>query len=155
MAKTHAPTSRPGGGPQVVVYFDDDCGFCIRCCRWAAHADRAQRLLFIGAGDTARHLHDLTGFDLDASMVAVEGATGRKAVRSRAAALILRALPAPYRWLSWVGMPPFAALSDRIYDRVARHRRQLSRILGTPECPVPAGRPARPRPDPETQKPCA
>jgi len=158
MPKAHATTSPPGSGPRIVVYFDDDCGFCIRCCRWASRADRAQRVLFIGARDTARHLHDLTGFDLDASMVAVDSVTGRKAVRARAVALILRALPAPYRWACWVGMPPFTLLSDRVYDRVARNRRRLSRVLRAQECAVPVPLPRRtapPAPGPETQKPCA
>lgn len=146
-------TPPTAAGPQVVVYFDDDCGFCVRCCRWAAHADRRQRLLFLGAGDAARHLHDLSGYDLDASIVAVDSATGRKAIRSRAAAMILRALPPPWSWLRWLGVPPFTVISDRIYDHVARHRRRLSRALGEPECAVPAHAPQAG--GPETEKPCA
>lgn len=138
-------------GPRLFVYFDDDCGFCARCCRMLERADRRHALTFIGAHDVMQHRHDLSGFDLEKSIVAIEAASGRAAVRARAAAMILRVLPRPYSWLRWVGVPPFTAVSDRVYDLVARHRGRLSRALGEPECVAPLRRDATT----ETQKPCA
>jgi len=149
-----ANTAGAAGSRRVIVYFDDECGFCTRCCRVLARADRARNLTFIGAREVARHCHNLSAFDLDRSIVAIDATSGHAAVRSRAAALILRVLPPPYCWLRWIGMGPFVGISDRVYDLVARHRRHLSRALGESECVVPSGT-GLPPAAPETQKPRA
>ncbi len=118
------------------VYYDDSCGFCFRCCQWLALADGAGRLTFIGAGDRAAHLHPIPAADLETSVVVVDAASGAVLRQARAAAAIIRALPAPYHPLRAMAWPGVVWFADRAYDFVARNRHRISLWMGAPACGV-------------------
>ena len=123
------------------VYYDDSCGFCFRCCQWAALADNAGRLWFTGASDRAAHLHSIPASDLETSVVVVDAVSGTLLRRARAVAVVLRALPAPYHPLRVIAWPGVIWFADRAYDLVARNRHRISQWMGAPACGVDGHRP--------------
>jgi predicted DCC family thiol-disulfide oxidoreductase YuxK len=150
LARAALRPSRP-----AYVYYDDSCGFCFRCCQWVALADGAARLTFIGASDRAAHQHAIPAADLETSVVVVDAVSGAVVRQARAAAAILRALPAPYHPLRIIAWPGIVWFADRAYDIVARNRHRISLWMGAPACGVDGHRtsPASSPTDPSRTRP--
>jgi predicted DCC family thiol-disulfide oxidoreductase YuxK len=128
----------------VTVYYDDTCGFCYRCMQLLAIADTAHYIRFIGNTDRTAFEHKLRHSELAASIVVFDDATQSKNVRSAAMASIFAALPLPWHVFRIVAWPGVRALSDRVYDVVARNRYRVSTWLGYQACgldqvPIAAG----------------
>jgi predicted DCC family thiol-disulfide oxidoreductase YuxK len=128
-----------GPARAAVVYYDDACGFCRRCCELLALADGAGRLRFVGASDGGARLHPISDAELGTTAVVVDAATGVSYRRGRAAAAVARALPLPYQGLRLLALPGIGWIADRVYDLVARNRHRLSRAIGVEACAVEPG----------------
>jgi predicted DCC family thiol-disulfide oxidoreductase YuxK len=125
-----------GPARAAVVYYDDACGFCLRCCELLALADGAGRLRFVGASDRGARAHPISDAELVTTAVVVDAATGVSYRRARAAAAVARALPLPYQGLRLLAWPGIGWIADRVYDLVARNRHRLSRAIGVEACAV-------------------
>ncbi len=121
----------------VTVFYDADCGFCARCCQWAALADPAGRLHFRGNQQLAADPSLAPGADIRESVVVMERPEGRPLTKSQAAAAIFRALPLPFHVFRVIAWPGIARVSDWAYDRVARNRQRLSLWFGLTACRMP------------------
>jgi predicted DCC family thiol-disulfide oxidoreductase YuxK len=123
----------------IIVFYDGCCPFCIGWINWLLKKDRHGRLRFASlqndwtAGFLDRKQLQHPGMD---SMAVWDGSALQ--LRSAAALTIVRSLPAPWKWLTFMRYIP-TSLRDGVYNRIAahRHRWPLSRssacILPTPD----------------------
>jgi predicted DCC family thiol-disulfide oxidoreductase YuxK len=130
---------------QLVLLYDEDCGFC----RWSVTKilawDRGRRLRAapLQGAEATRLLVDIDS-DLRMASAHVVSPNGLVYSGGAIAEPLLRTLP---------GGRPFAALArvmpratEHTYRFVARHREQLGRYLGVERCSVPSGSSDRERP---------
>ena len=131
----------PGADVVDVVIFDGECGLCDRFVSFVLARDRHARFRFAPQqGDWARErlaAHGVVG--LAASTVMVLTTDDQLLLRSRAVFHVLAQLPWPWRALVWLRVLP-AALTDVVYDQIARRRLRLFGRLETCRLPTPAER---------------
>jgi predicted DCC family thiol-disulfide oxidoreductase YuxK len=105
-----------------LVLYDGTCGLCNRSVQLVVRHDSRGRFRFAALqSDTGRALLERHGLPVDQldSVVLVEG--GRAFTRSRAALRIARRMDMPWPLLWTLALVP-RAVSDFVYDRVARNR---------------------------------
>jgi predicted DCC family thiol-disulfide oxidoreductase YuxK len=115
--------------PPILVMYDGTCGFCDASVQWLISHDTDKKLHYAPLqGETAkailaRHPELPKGLD---SIVLVEQTTAGESLRwySTAAFSIARALPAPWRYLSFFSILP-VFLTNIGYKLVARFRYQI------------------------------
>jgi predicted DCC family thiol-disulfide oxidoreductase YuxK/uncharacterized membrane protein YphA (DoxX/SURF4 family) len=134
----HARIASPP--PKPLLIFDGDCGFCRRwAARWQRATGDAVAYLPFQDDTAAKKYPEISREDFARSihLLLPDGAvhTGADAVfRSLAAG-------GAERWLFWCyrKIPPFADLTELVYEEVAAHRQFLSRLdrffLGTDTAP--------------------
>lgn len=129
--------SQTEGGAVVehpIVFYDGDCGLCDRFVRWMLRKDRRRHYRFAPLqGETARRMvrveADHSGLW---SVVLVDGRGEHR--RSDATLRAVAGLGGGWRAAGWLLLIP-AALRDRVYRLVARHRyRWFGRA---PACALP------------------
>lgn len=122
---------------RATLFYDADCGFCLRTVEALLRLDRRRALqsepIQSALGD--RLLGDLSDSERYGSWHLVE-ASGRRTSAGAAAAPLLRLLPA-LAWLAPV-VEAFPGAVDAAYRLVARNRGRLSRALGTDRCTPPS-----------------
>jgi predicted DCC family thiol-disulfide oxidoreductase YuxK len=128
---------------RVTAYFDADCGVCFQVARVLARMDLLGRVRWISSAEVPADA-DIPPDLLERTVVAVDGASGRRATRAEGMALILRALPLGALWSAPLRVPGLRGLANLAYDAFARRRRTVSIWLGLAACRVPARRPAPP-----------
>lgn len=126
----------------ALLLYDGSCGFCARSVQFVLRHETRRRTLRFAALDSAiglevRARHPaIEGVD---SVVWVEpaesGSAEQVVVRSAAVLRVLKYLGGIWRWLAALGAIVPRALSDAVYDFIARHRHKLTR--GNPACLVP------------------
>ena len=115
--------------PKPLLIFDGDCGFCRRwAARWQRATGDALDLLPFQDESVAKKFPEIPRPDFAKALhlISPDGSvcTGAEAAfRSLAAGGVKR-------WLFWCyrKMPPFAGLSEFVYEQVAAHRRFLSKL---------------------------
>lgn len=117
-----------------LIVFDGTCVLCSGFARFMARADHAGRFRFVTAHSaTGQALYRRHGLDPVAMETNIVIVNGRAHVKTGAFAAAMRSLGWPWRALAVVDLVP-RALSDRIYDAIARRRDRLSRNA----CPLPS-----------------
>ncbi len=117
--------------PRPLLIFDGDCGFCRRwAARWRRATGEAVDYMPFQDETVAQQYPEIPRGDFEQAihLLLPDGAvhTGADAVfRSLAAG-------GAERWLFWCyrKVPPFAALTEWLYEQVAAHREFLSRLDG-------------------------
>ena len=123
----------------MLVFYDEDCGFC----RWSASAlaywDRRRRLRFasIRSEEGDARLAELDEAQRDGSWHVI-AREGHVASAGAAVPLVLRELPSG-RSLARAA-ETFPRTTERAYRAVARRRRALGRLLRLETCRVPTDR---------------
>src|SRR5437868_1381149 len=110
-----------------LLVYDGDCGFCGRWIeRWRSRTgDRVRYLPFARAGLATRRL--IPRAAAKRSVQLVEPA-GRVSTGAMAVFRALRRAPG-LRLLTWIGRLPIVRnIAEWVYQRVANHRRTLSRV---------------------------
>ena len=128
----------------ALLLYDGSCGFCARSVQFVLRHETRRRTLRFAALDSA------IGLEVRARHPAIEGVDsvvwvepGESAgaeqvlVRSAAVRRVLKYLGGIWRGLAALAAIVPRALSDSVYDFIARHRHKLTR--GNPACLVPAG----------------
>lgn len=115
----------------VVVFYDADCGFCVRALRVLQRLDRGGVLRYedANAPDVIARYPQLAGADFTRAMYAFDGAqveAGFFAVRRA-----LRALPGLRPLAALLALPAVPWVGTRVYALVARNRRKLGCTLPT------------------------
>jgi predicted DCC family thiol-disulfide oxidoreductase YuxK len=138
-----SPPDHAGGSVDVVdiVVYDGECGLCDRFVSFVLAHDRQGRFHFAPQqGAWARTQLTRHGVaDLAASTVMVVTAKDQLLLRSRAVFHVLKRLPWPWSMLAWLRVLP-AALTDAVYDQIARRRLRLFGRLETCRLPSPSER---------------
>ena len=115
--------------PQPLLIYDGDCSFCRRCVEYGRSRTRGA-VLYRPYQEVAFQFPQIPIQQFRAAAQFVD----RGGIFCSSAEAVFRALSyAPrWRWLLWLykRVRPFAALSERLYRWVARHRNGLSRLLG-------------------------
>jgi len=118
----------------LTVYFDADCGVCLMICRLLVRLDVLSRLSFqAGSSETAPS--EVRALSTETAIV-VDEKTSEIFTKSRAFAAIVASLPlgAPLGWV--LRRASVARLGDRVYERVAKNRANISVWLGYEACGV-------------------
>ncbi len=128
-------TSGPAQEPDGLMLFDGVCNLCNGAVRAVMAIDRDGAIRFTPLQTPyGRKLATLHGVDPASPESLVLLDQGRALTKTAAFAAILRRTPAPWRWLAIVDRLP-RALTDRVYDGIARNR---YRLFGRREhCVVP------------------
>jgi predicted DCC family thiol-disulfide oxidoreductase YuxK len=126
----------------ALLLYDGSCGFCARSVQFVLRHETRRRTLRFAALDSA------IGLDVRARHPAIEGvdsvvwvepaeSSGEEHVLVRSAAVlaVLTYLGGMWRGLAGLAAIVPRALSDAVYDFIARHRHKLTR--GNPACVVP------------------
>jgi predicted DCC family thiol-disulfide oxidoreductase YuxK len=118
-----SPPARP------LLIFDGDCGFCRRwVARWQRATGEAVDYLPFQDESVAKKYPEISqaAFAKSVHLLLPDGAV------HAGADAVFRSLAAggAERWLLWCyrKIPPFAALTEWIYEKVAAHREFLSRL---------------------------
>jgi predicted DCC family thiol-disulfide oxidoreductase YuxK len=118
------------------LFYDGGCGLCHRAVRFFASRDHAGTIRYapLGGETFRRALLPEVRAVLPDSLV-VRTAEGRVLVRAAAVSYLLHRLGGGWRLLGWMGDASPRALSDRLYEALARNRR---RWFHPPEeaCPI-------------------
>jgi predicted DCC family thiol-disulfide oxidoreductase YuxK len=128
------------GQPATLVY-DGDCGICTAAAAWLGRRVAPARLRLVAVSEVAADPGleaALAGRDLLATLHLAR-ADGGVLTGARAVLAAARLVPR-WRVLAIVFDQRVGhALLEPVYRRVARHRRQIGRLLGLPaSCPMPA-----------------
>jgi len=123
-----------------LVLYDGTCGLCSRVVRFVLRRDPGAVFRFASLqGEPGRAALARAGVaspDPGTFVVVTRWKEAPAALtRSRAALFVAARLSRPWRWLRVLGVVP-AALLDRAYDLVARHRHRLLR--GSEACALPS-----------------
>ncbi|MFG1346591.1 DCC1-like thiol-disulfide oxidoreductase family protein [Xanthobacter autotrophicus DSM 431] len=117
-----------------LIVFDGTCVFCSGFARFMGRHDTAGRFGFVTAqSDPGRALYERFGLDpdlMETNIVIVDGVAHTK---MRAFAAAMKALGWPWAVLAPLGWLP-GALSDPLYDLIARNRYRFGRQA----CPAPS-----------------
>jgi predicted DCC family thiol-disulfide oxidoreductase YuxK len=126
---------------RAVIFFDGVCGLCNRLVQFVLARDRAGHFRFAPLqGDFARReLVPRGGRPDDLDTMVVLTPAGQLLEKSRAVLFILRELGGVWRLLAGLRVLP-VALTDRVYDVVARSRYRLFGRLDACRLPGPAER---------------
>ena len=126
-------------GEHLLLY-DGVCGLCNRVNRFVLRHDRRRQFDFASLqSDTARVVLSRFGQRAEALetfyiVAGYRSASPTLVSRSRAALFLMRTLGWPWRAMTVAGIVP-AAILDRAYDIVARHRYRVFGRYDT--CPIP------------------
>jgi predicted DCC family thiol-disulfide oxidoreductase YuxK len=133
---TPAPADARG-----VIFFDGVCGLCNRLVQFVLARDRAARFRFapLQGSFARRELVPRGGRPEDLDTMVVLTGEGQLLEKSRAVLFILRELGGVWKLLAAVRLLP-VALTDRVYDLVARSRYRLFGRLDACRVPGPAER---------------
>ena len=104
-----------------VVVWDDGCGFCATWVRWFGRLDWMHALRFVPRSQLAGANLPITE---DAAARALQIVLPKGAVRGGFAAVtaVGEILPVSYLWAPILRLPPFAAVGEAAYRRVAARR---------------------------------
>jgi predicted DCC family thiol-disulfide oxidoreductase YuxK len=126
----------------ALLLYDGSCGFCARSVQFVLRHETRRRTLRFAALDSAIGLEirarhpSIEGVDSVVWVDAVESDGSEQVlVRSAAVLRVLKYLGGFWRGLAGLGAIVPRALSDAVYDFIARHRHKLTR--GNPACLVP------------------
>jgi predicted DCC family thiol-disulfide oxidoreductase YuxK len=126
----------------ALLLYDGSCGFCARSVQFVLRHETRRRTLRFAALDSAIGLEirarhpSIEGVDSVVWVDAVESDGSEQVlVRSAAVLRVLKYLGGIWRGLAGLGAIVPRALSDAVYDFIARHRHKLTR--GNPACLVP------------------
>jgi predicted DCC family thiol-disulfide oxidoreductase YuxK len=134
---------------RLTVYFDAGCGICFQIARVLARLDRLARLRFVSNADAVALPKGVTPALLEATIVVVDGVTGRRTTRADGVATILRALPLGVLWSLPLRLPGLRQLANLVYDAFARRRTAVSMGLGLAACGLPSASAPAALPEPE------
>ena len=146
----------------LTVYFDAGCGVCFQIARIGARMDVFHRIHWVSSYEVPEDAQrspsregsgtlsgppnsidsinsiDLSQDLLSKTMVVVDDRTGKRAMRSRGFAWVLRALPLGIIWSLPLRIPGVRFLADPLYNAFAARRATVSTWLGYAACAVPA-----------------
>ena len=126
------------GRPQLICFFDSDCGICFQFARLLARLDVLERIE-LRSNQDHQALPAGVGPELvEHTIVAFGRGRARTYLRSEAIARLCLALPGGGLPFLVLRTPGLRALFERLYEQVARNRREISVALGFAACGVPA-----------------
>jgi predicted DCC family thiol-disulfide oxidoreductase YuxK len=132
-----APESAATSRDEPILFFDASCGLCRRSVRLLLRIDRQRRLLFAAIG--GRTWDALVAPEARETLpdsAVLRRPDGRLFARSAAILEALHTAGGPWTVLACLGRLVPSALADRLYDAVARRRREAA-ACPFPQAPAP------------------
>lgn len=130
------------------VFYDGSCGVCFQVARVLVRLDAFRLLSFVDNSQTERLPKGITKELVEKTIVVVDD-RGETTTRTAAFVEIFKAIPLG-SLLTWpLALPGARPIADRLYDRFADNRREISVGLGFAAC----GLPTRDAPIDEEPKP--
>ena len=115
---------------RLLVLYDGQCSFCVRCRRWLETQDTYVRLTFLAA--QSERAHELFGDDvpwLGEELVVVSD-RGEVWVGPAAFLMCLWATRHYREWSYRLSAPSLAPLAERFFSAISSRRSTIARLLG-------------------------
>ena len=135
------PSPGDGIGPGLQVFYDADCGFCVRTSRFLRRLDHRSHLELIPLHLAAETASDAPPVQVLVESIHVRDQHGQWSVGGAAMIRVASVLPM-LRPLAFVGsLPIIRAVVEPTYRLIAANRHRISRLVGDDACRIEPDRP--------------
>ncbi len=127
----------PNQTPNLILFYDSDCGVCSRSVRWLI-GQGGERILAVAYHDSTR-IAEYPQIDRNHADSGVQALLAGQSVVFKDARAIAQCLcqSKSWRWLGQlIDLPPIRPLAALGYRIFARNRHHVSRLLGLTACKV-------------------